>query len=244
MSKKHHIESIKSFFKLENVGEIQFDLAEKIDNIKHTLLPNELAYVADNTSLEIELIGDRKHSLEILGLELKNVSDLYEHVHKGFIDHVVHFAKNIGKTAILDKNASMDDMTVSLYKTYDGKILYKRTAALNIDASGAVTHTLGILSDLSAFAFDIKNFQVNFHGPNSNIYFSNYHDAKEMVNILGRREIEILALIKEGYSTKQIAGHLFISPHTVRTHRNNIRQKLQVSSSIAAINKGIELGLL
>lgn len=244
MSNKHQIESLKTYFKLDDIEGKSFDLNQRIDSIKSTLLPNELAYIADNTTLEVELITDKRSSREMIGLEIKNMVDVYEHVHNGYLDQVIHFAKSIGQTAILGKIASMEDMTLSLYKAYNGKILYKRTAALNIDKSGVVTHTLGILSDLSAFSIDIKDFQANFNGPNSNIYFSNYRDLRGMANVLGKREIEVLSLIQEGYSTRQIANQLFISHHTVRTHRNNIRRKLQVSSSIEAIKKGVELGIL
>lgn len=52
---------------------------------------------------------------------------------------------------------------------------------------------------------------------------------------LSKREIEIIALIKKGYSSKEIAGQLFLSGFTVETHRKNIFRKLQVSSVGAMI---------
>ncbi|MFA6249474.1 MAG: response regulator transcription factor [Mucilaginibacter sp.] len=52
---------------------------------------------------------------------------------------------------------------------------------------------------------------------------------------LSKREIEIISLIKKGYSSKEIAGKLFLSGFTVETHRKNIFRKLQVSSVGALI---------
>ncbi len=43
---------------------------------------------------------------------------------------------------------------------------------------------------------------------------------------LTAREAEIFALIGEGYSTKEIAGRLFLSEHTIKTHRKRIASKL------------------
>lgn len=43
---------------------------------------------------------------------------------------------------------------------------------------------------------------------------------------LSEREIEILELLAEGLSSPQIADRLFLSVHTVRTHRKNIIKKL------------------
>lgn len=54
---------------------------------------------------------------------------------------------------------------------------------------------------------------------------------------LSARENEILDLLSKGYRYKEIAGKLFISLDTVRTHVRNIYEKLQVNSRMEAINK-------
>jgi DNA-binding CsgD family transcriptional regulator len=46
-----------------------------------------------------------------------------------------------------------------------------------------------------------------------------------IVNPYSDREFEILSLLALGYSTEQIARKLFLSPHTVNTHRRNILLK-------------------
>ncbi|WP_341900812.1 response regulator transcription factor [Fluviicola taffensis] len=48
---------------------------------------------------------------------------------------------------------------------------------------------------------------------------------------LSEREIEIIELIAEGFTSKEIATRLFISEHTVKTHRKNIFQKTNVNDS-------------
>ena len=45
---------------------------------------------------------------------------------------------------------------------------------------------------------------------------------------LTAREAEILDLIAQGLTSKQIARQLNISPYTVNTHRDNLRRKLNV----------------
>jgi LuxR family transcriptional regulator of csgAB operon len=49
------------------------------------------------------------------------------------------------------------------------------------------------------------------------------------------REIEILLMIASGAKNAQIAGNLFISPHTVRTHVYNIYRKIGVENRFEAI---------
>ena len=60
---------------------------------------------------------------------------------------------------------------------------------------------------------------------------------------LTEREIEVLALLVQGYSNKDVADKLFISPHTVITHRKNLMEKTGIRSlsglTIYAITKNI-----
>jgi DNA-binding NarL/FixJ family response regulator len=57
------------------------------------------------------------------------------------------------------------------------------------------------------------------------------------IDKLTEREVEILKHLSKGLRYKEIADKLFISTETVRKHINNIYRKLQVQSSIEAINK-------
>ena len=54
---------------------------------------------------------------------------------------------------------------------------------------------------------------------------------KESEGIISEREKEIIRCVASGKSNKEIAEELFISPHTVATHRRNINAKLGIHSS-------------
>jgi DNA-binding NarL/FixJ family response regulator len=58
------------------------------------------------------------------------------------------------------------------------------------------------------------------------------------------REQEILRLLAEGLSSKEIAQKLFISPKTVENHRANIMNKLDLHSSIELVRYAAKLGLI
>ena len=60
---------------------------------------------------------------------------------------------------------------------------------------------------------------------------------------LSKREKQILGLVKDGMPSKEIAEKLFISVHTVNTHRQRILEKLNVSNSIEAIQYFNSLGI-
>lgn len=61
---------------------------------------------------------------------------------------------------------------------------------------------------------------------------------------LSPREIEIIRLIAKEYTTSQISKELFLSEHTVETHRKNIIRKTGVKSIVGLMNYAREQGLL
>lgn len=58
------------------------------------------------------------------------------------------------------------------------------------------------------------------------------------------REQEIMRLLAEGLSVKEIAAKLYISPKTVENHRSNIMNKLGLHSAIELIRYAARLGLI
>jgi DNA-binding NarL/FixJ family response regulator len=63
-------------------------------------------------------------------------------------------------------------------------------------------------------------------------------------DILTPRELEVLKLIAEAYSSKQIASELFISVKTVERHRQNILGKLGMSDRVELTRYAIRRGLI
>jgi len=63
-------------------------------------------------------------------------------------------------------------------------------------------------------------------------------------HILTRREIEILPLLAEGLSNREIAARLYIAPVTVKTHLQNIYEKLNVKNRVEALKKAREIGIV
>ena len=75
-------------------------------------------------------------------------------------------------------------------------------------------------------------------------YFRSKNLPKTSVRELSEREKEIIKCVADGMNTKAISGALFISEHTVKTHRRNIMHKLQVKTSPELIKLAIEKGII
>lgn len=59
-----------------------------------------------------------------------------------------------------------------------------------------------------------------------------------------RRELEILELIAQGLSNREIADKLFVSENTVKTHSSHLFDKLSARRRTQAVQIGKEMGLI
>jgi DNA-binding NarL/FixJ family response regulator len=97
--------------------------------------------------------------------------------------------------------------------------------------------SISIFDDLETITFKINSLQ------NIKSIEKNEEDNTESLSL---REKEIVICIVKGMTNKEIAEKLFLSIHTVITHRRNISRKLQIHSTAgltiyAIVNKLIEL---
>jgi DNA-binding NarL/FixJ family response regulator len=61
---------------------------------------------------------------------------------------------------------------------------------------------------------------------------------------LSGRETEVISLIAEGFTNGQVAEKLFLSAHTVTTHRKNIMSKIGVNNTAAMVMYAVKTGLV
>jgi ATP/maltotriose-dependent transcriptional regulator MalT len=64
------------------------------------------------------------------------------------------------------------------------------------------------------------------------------------VEALTARELDVLALVADGLSNRDIAARLAISDHTVKFHLASIFGKLGVSTRTEAVQRGLRLGVI
>jgi len=74
--------------------------------------------------------------------------------------------------------------------------------------------------------------------------FQQPEPVTEMPEALTERQVKILKLVSQGFSSKEIGEKLDITYYTVTTHIKNIYNKLQVNSRTEALHEALKLGLL
>jgi len=85
---------------------------------------------------------------------------------------------------------------------------------------------------------------VNFAEPGASKVKSSFRDDFRKRLGLSKREQEILELISKGLTSNLIGQTLFISKHTVETHRKNILRKLDFNSSTELVRFAVQQGLV
>ncbi len=68
--------------------------------------------------------------------------------------------------------------------------------------------------------------------------------ADQPPNLLSAREREVLALIADGSTNREIAAQLYLSPHTVKEHTSALYRKLKARNRAEAVQRAQRIGLL
>ncbi|MBS1688490.1 MAG: PAS domain-containing protein, partial [Bacteroidetes bacterium] len=114
------------------------------------------------------------------------------------------------------------------------------------DSLGKVLRSLIVFTDISHLKKSDKPVlsYIGMDGEPSylNVDVKSYFGKKS--DLLSKREKEVLYLLAEGKSSKEIADILYISKDTVNSHRKNLLRKTGSASTIELINKTIRDGLI
>jgi DNA-binding NarL/FixJ family response regulator len=120
-----------------------------------------------------------------------------------------------GTRGFIQKNVSKDDLVLAIKTVAKGNYYFCKEAA---DI---------LIKYLSNNANSDKPFEMN-----------------ENASILSKREKDILKFISQGFTNSEIAEKLFISSHTVATHRRNLLQKINAKNTAGLVLYASKLGLL
>jgi DNA-binding CsgD family transcriptional regulator len=114
--------------------------------------------------------------------------------------------------------------------------IHGQYVALTFDDEGDLYYFVGYANDLT-YEIDLGNV------PHFAKHLLSLKNEAELAKLTGR-ERDVLTLIGEGLTDKQIATRLNISPHTAATHRRNLQQKLEVRNTAGLVRSAVMFGLV
>ena len=94
--------------------------------------------------------------------------------------------------------------------------------------------------ELKSILYRVMDGEMCFQIPGTGLT----HTSQQNDIILTRREKEILACIAQGFTNKELADRLFVSQHTIDSHRKNLLMKFKVQNTAALIAQAAKSGFL
>lgn len=155
---------------------------------------------------------------------------------KGFLNHDFTISVFAGKHAPI--GAKLKELKDIIIRYYPQKNNYLLNAVLFDIISCEQDITSHCMIEDSLFVPAVKIVEQKLQQAGQIIYAGgNDGDAleKEKSEVLSYREKDIVVCVTKGMSNKEIADALFLSVHTVTTHRRNISNKLQIHTTAGLI---------
>jgi DNA-binding NarL/FixJ family response regulator len=201
----------------------------------HVMLRDGIKRIINDTQ-GIKVIAEASDGLELLQLVKQHDTDLV------ILDISMPRLRGIEAAQEIRKlHPNVKTLFLSMYKTKEylhlalsagavGYMLKENTGSELIHAIEAIRNGKTYLSPLI-----VKDLPEDFIGIcREDIYLED--------DPLSSRERQILKLIAEGKTSKEISGFLFISIHTVSNHRKNIKTKLKIRKNADLVKYAIQKG--
>ncbi len=200
-------------------------------------------YLADDHQVLIDgmlAVLKNHENFDVVGFSL-NGDDVLEKVRIKKVDVLVmdiNMPEKDGIQVLRDFNESGFNCKVIILSSYDDVKLIKEV--IKLGASGYLTKQCAGEHIVDAIN-TVNTGERYFSSSIKDKIFNNLTSNAEMINIddiiksITTRESEILNLISQEKSGKEISELLSISTNTVETHRKNLMKKLNVKSSIGLV---------
>ncbi len=238
------------------------DISIELDNLFEKIKGNKkIFHFTENVTInELKKICDSSLNLvSILEFENNTYNNLY--FNKNALEYFCVTKEDIYKEGfeyvIKTTHPDSMDSVYMLIKFYNDIInrstIFSHTLYLNIKnewkwiysiVKPAVYNKDGTIKYLIAIACSLDDLLEPEQPLATEINKDLYVDNVAKYNLLSEREKEVLSLIAQELTSKEIADILFISPLTVDTHRKHLIEKLKVKSSIGLIKYAILFNLI
>jgi two-component system response regulator DegU len=207
-----------------------------------------------NHSAGIKQLLELKPGYDVVGIST-NGDNAIKRVKDMDVDVIlmdINMPEMDGITAIQQVVALKEGVRILALTGYDDPDLIFR--AMRAGAKGYILKTM-VTSQLHQAIDEILTGKIFLPGSLTTKFFDEFHTKvtqankpdpvrQALLSYLTTREKEVLKLLTEGVTYKGVADKLVISETTVKTHVNNIFQKLQVNDRTQAVLYALKYGLV
>lgn len=213
-------------------------------------------YVIDSPTLTMDFVSP--HVKDILGMEPEDFS-FERYMQAIHPDELNYFLKCEDKVADFLTSYIAPDQVVKYKITYclrlktvhqGYRLFLLQTVTLQTTSEGSLLKVFGIQTDITHIT-PLNNYKLSFVGLQGepsylelDVFADDTFRRKKGAFTFTRRELEIIRLLGEGFTTSDIATRLFVSPDTVSTHRKNILLKTGFKNTTQVLVHCVRAGLI
>lgn len=151
----------------------------------------------------------------------------------------IHFGKHDGRVIITEIKQMAPTMKIIALTSHSDAATVK--SSINAGFDGYLLK-IDNREEIENALKTVANNEKYFSSKTQQVFFENQVSKNKVA--LTEREREILQLIVEEKTTKEIAEQLYLSEKTIETHRGNIMIKLDVKNIAGMVKKAIIQGLV
>jgi DNA-binding NarL/FixJ family response regulator len=202
----------------------------------HGLVRRGLRLILD-AQPDLEVIAEASDGAEAVSLAMSTEIDL------AILD--ISMPRMTGLQAVRELHQRKPDLPVLILSMHENEqYLYE---ALRAGASGYVVKNVADRDLVEACRATIRGEPFLYPGAETtliNDYLRRARNGEEPRDPLTPRETEVIKLVAESYTNRQIAEALVISENTVERHRANILEKLGMRDRVELTRYAIRIGLV
>lgn len=201
----------------------------------------------------LEALLSRSDDINVLN-SFNNGLDLMRFLADGILPNVLFLDIEMGQPngvevaeMVLQQYPSVKVIMLSTYFSDDfvSKLLESGISGYLLKSTG-FTELKDAIRNVAngSFSFSSEVMEVIVGGYKASSSNGDSNKTEHSSSQLTEREIELIKLIGEELTMKEIADKIYLSEHTVKTHRKNIMAKLDVKNTAGMIKKAFILGLI
>ena len=208
-------------------------------------------YIIDFFDMSLSHISPSIFEMHEFHPETITFNDILGAIHPDDIDFVVKaeafltkfFYEKVGREKLLTYKISYSHR--ARLKNGEYALFNHQALMLTMDDNGGYGKSLNIHTRIDHLS-NLNTYKISLIGLNGEPSFMNLSLDEEHQDLreFSKREIDIIKLIGNGYNNNEIAEKLFISPLTVKKHRNNILAKSDSKNTAELIKNCILKGLI
>ncbi|WP_223150993.1 LuxR C-terminal-related transcriptional regulator [Flavobacterium ajazii] len=208
-------------------------------------------YIIDFFDMSLSHISPSLFEMHNFSPETITFNDILGAIHPDDIEFVIKaeaflttfFQEKIGREKLLNYKISYSHR--ARLENGEYALFNHQAIMLTMDDNGGYGKSLNIHTRIDHLS-NFNTYKISLIGLNGEPSFMNLslEEENQVLTEFSKREIDIIKLIANGLNNTEIAEKLFISPLTVKKHRNNILTKSESKNTAQLIKNCIIQGII